>query len=93
MAVGTNQGVDGLAPRPFPLGAEPGRIAPPIRRLQAVQNRFALPLAAPTPLPMGKTKTKGGGDFKKSKQKLGKKKLAPTNATNTAVKVLSLIHI
>ena len=39
---------------------------------------------------MGKTKTKGGGDFKKSKQKLGKKKLAPTNATNTAVKVKSI---
>jgi len=39
---------------------------------------------------MGKTKTKGGGDFKKRKQKLGKKKLAPTNATSTAIKVRSI---
>ena len=39
---------------------------------------------------MGKTKGSAGGDFKKKKQKLGKKKLAPTNATNTTVKVKTI---
>ena len=39
---------------------------------------------------MPKAKTSAGGDFKKKKQKLGKKKLAPTNATDTTVKVQTI---
>ena len=39
---------------------------------------------------MPKVKTSAGGDFKKKKQKLGKKKLAPTNATDTTVKVKTI---
>ena len=51
--------------------------------------RFLTP-SSPSSEAMPKAKTSAGGDFKKKKQKLGKKKLAPTNATDTTVKVQTI---
>ena len=39
---------------------------------------------------MPKAKVSAGGDFVKKRGKLGKKKLAPTNATSTAFKAQSV---
>ena len=40
---------------------------------------------------MPKAKRSAGGDFVKKKQKLGKKKLAPTNSTSTAFRARSVV--